>query len=100
MVYVPLKPDKDGKIVLKQNVSSSQLAGVDDGVALGVINGKVLVGVGVCVVDGVGVGVGVVSDVGVGVGVGHGSNPKQVSQSPPESVNITPVPEYNGPTGL
>jgi hypothetical protein len=87
--------------------------GVGVGVFVGVI---VLVGVfvGVCVLVGVFVGVfvGVIVLVGVfvkvgvtvgvcvlvGVGVTHGFALVQTTQSPPESVIVTPIAEYVGPT--
>ena len=57
-VYVPLYPDSDGNIVLKQKVPVSQAGGVEDGV-----------GVKVEESDGVTVVVGVIVGVGVGLGV-------------------------------
>jgi hypothetical protein len=73
------------------------LVGVFVGVFVGVI---VLVGVfvGVFVKVGVTVGVCVLVGVLVGVGVRHGYALVQTTQSPPESVNETPIAEYVGPT--
>jgi hypothetical protein len=69
------------------------LVGVFVGVFVGVI---VLVGVFVKV--GVTVGVCVLVGVFVGVGVKHGFALVQTTQSPPESVIVTPIAEYVGPT--
>jgi hypothetical protein len=73
------------------------LVGVFVGVFVGVI---VLVGVfvGVFVKVGVTVGVCVLVGVFVGVGVKHGFALVQTTQSPPESVIVTPIAEYVGPT--